>query len=185
MMTQTKLSCLGVSGTRYGASLRKQIKKMEVSQHAKYLCEFCGKVYHLAYFISQSVRIQCFICWCEMLMLHCSMQSRGRLLASGVARIVARLKPAVLTRWSKCFSPFFFEWLKQEFSSLTSFCFHQVLMHSMHCVVCVCVFHSTASAVTVRSTIRRLREQIEGWSNLQYGHLLSYFCPQLLLMFRY
>lgn len=33
-----------VSGTRYGASLRKQIKKMEVSQHSKYFCEFCGKV---------------------------------------------------------------------------------------------------------------------------------------------
>jgi hypothetical protein len=31
-------------GTRYGASLRKQIKKMEVSQHSKYFCEFCGKV---------------------------------------------------------------------------------------------------------------------------------------------
>ncbi|EFH57640.1 hypothetical protein ARALYDRAFT_902615 [Arabidopsis lyrata subsp. lyrata] len=27
----------------YGASLRKQIKKMEVSQHSKYFCEFCGK----------------------------------------------------------------------------------------------------------------------------------------------
>ncbi len=27
----------------YGASLRKQIKKQEVSQHAKYLCDFCGK----------------------------------------------------------------------------------------------------------------------------------------------
>ncbi|GJM93567.1 hypothetical protein PR202_ga10132 [Eleusine coracana subsp. coracana] len=31
------------AGTRYGASLRKQIKKMEVSQHSKYFCEFCGK----------------------------------------------------------------------------------------------------------------------------------------------
>ncbi|KAK2648186.1 hypothetical protein Ddye_015675 [Dipteronia dyeriana] len=30
-------------GTRYGASLRKQIKKMEVSQHSKFFCEFCGK----------------------------------------------------------------------------------------------------------------------------------------------
>lgn len=28
----------------YGASLRKQVKKMEVSQHAKYTCTFCGKV---------------------------------------------------------------------------------------------------------------------------------------------
>jgi len=27
----------------YGASLRKQIKKQEVSQHSKYLCDFCGK----------------------------------------------------------------------------------------------------------------------------------------------
>lgn len=36
--------CFNKKGTRYGASLRKQIKKMEVSQHAKYFCEFCGKV---------------------------------------------------------------------------------------------------------------------------------------------
>ncbi|POW12045.1 hypothetical protein PSTT_04797 [Puccinia striiformis] len=28
---------------RYGASLRKQIKKMEVTQHARYTCTFCGK----------------------------------------------------------------------------------------------------------------------------------------------
>jgi large subunit ribosomal protein L37Ae len=28
---------------RYGASLRKQVKKMEVSQHARYVCTFCGK----------------------------------------------------------------------------------------------------------------------------------------------
>lgn len=31
-------------GTRYGASLRKIIKKFEVAQHARYLCPFCGKV---------------------------------------------------------------------------------------------------------------------------------------------
>ncbi|KAL0924022.1 hypothetical protein M5K25_004823 [Dendrobium thyrsiflorum] len=30
-------------GNKYGASLRKQIKKMEVSQHVKYFCELCGK----------------------------------------------------------------------------------------------------------------------------------------------
>ncbi|KAK2350166.1 60S ribosomal protein L37a [Trifolium repens] len=35
--------CLTLLGTRYGASLRKQIKKMEVSQHSKFFCEFCGK----------------------------------------------------------------------------------------------------------------------------------------------
>lgn len=30
-------------GTRYGASLRKQIKKIEITQHSKYTCSFCGK----------------------------------------------------------------------------------------------------------------------------------------------
>lgn len=34
----------GKYGTRYGASLRKQIKRVEISQHARYVCPFCGKV---------------------------------------------------------------------------------------------------------------------------------------------
>ncbi|KAG4107625.1 hypothetical protein H8356DRAFT_1416999 [Neocallimastix lanati (nom. inval.)] len=33
----------GKYGTRYGASLRKQIKKIEISQHSRYTCPFCGK----------------------------------------------------------------------------------------------------------------------------------------------
>merc|ERR1711976_337977 len=38
-----KVGIVGKYGTRYGASLRKDIKKMEVSQHSKYTCSFCGK----------------------------------------------------------------------------------------------------------------------------------------------
>jgi len=38
-----KVGCTGRYGTRYGASLRKQVKKSEVTQHAKYTCAFCGK----------------------------------------------------------------------------------------------------------------------------------------------
>ena len=38
-----KVGILGKYGTRYGATLRKVIKKMEVTQHAKYGCTFCGK----------------------------------------------------------------------------------------------------------------------------------------------
>mmetsp|Transcript_28229 Transcript_28229/g.71974 ORF Transcript_28229/g.71974 Transcript_28229/m.71974 type:complete len:93 (+) Transcript_28229:47-325(+) len=38
-----KVGIVGKYGTRYGASLRKIIKKMEVSQHSKYACQFCGK----------------------------------------------------------------------------------------------------------------------------------------------
>merc|ERR1711924_217258 len=33
---------VGKYGTRYGASLRKLVKKMEVSQHKKYQSPFCG-----------------------------------------------------------------------------------------------------------------------------------------------
>lgn len=38
-----KVGITGKYGTRYGASLRKQIKKIEISQHSKYTCSFCGK----------------------------------------------------------------------------------------------------------------------------------------------
>ena len=38
-----KAGIVGKYGTRYGASLRKQIKKMEVTQHATFTCSFCGK----------------------------------------------------------------------------------------------------------------------------------------------
>jgi len=38
-----KAGIVGKYGTRYGASLRKTVKKMEISQHAKYICSFCGK----------------------------------------------------------------------------------------------------------------------------------------------
>lgn len=38
-----KAGITGKYGVRYGASLRKTVKKMEVSQHATYTCVFCGK----------------------------------------------------------------------------------------------------------------------------------------------
>ncbi|XP_053201645.1 60S ribosomal protein L37a-like [Panonychus citri] len=38
-----KVGVVGKYGTRYGASLRKMVKKIEVTQHAKYTCTFCGK----------------------------------------------------------------------------------------------------------------------------------------------
>lgn len=38
-----KVGVTGKYGVRYGASLRKQVKKMEVTQHARYVCAFCGK----------------------------------------------------------------------------------------------------------------------------------------------
>ena len=34
---------MGKYGTRYGASLRKTVKKTEISQHAKNTCSFCDK----------------------------------------------------------------------------------------------------------------------------------------------
>ena len=38
-----KAGITGKYGVRYGSSLRKVVKKMEVSQHSKYTCVFCGK----------------------------------------------------------------------------------------------------------------------------------------------
>merc|ERR1711862_444467 len=38
-----KVGVVGKYGTRYGASLRKSVKKMEIIQHSKYLCTLCGK----------------------------------------------------------------------------------------------------------------------------------------------
>ena len=38
-----KVGIVGKYGTRYGASLRKIVKKMEITQHAKYTCNFCGE----------------------------------------------------------------------------------------------------------------------------------------------
>ena len=43
-----KVGVVGKYGTRYGASLRKSVKKMEITQHSKYLCTFCGKVRDLS-----------------------------------------------------------------------------------------------------------------------------------------
>ncbi|KAI4544422.1 hypothetical protein MG293_004688 [Ovis ammon polii] len=40
-----KVGIVGKYGTRYGASLRKMVKKIEISQHAKYTCSFCGKTH--------------------------------------------------------------------------------------------------------------------------------------------
>jgi large subunit ribosomal protein L37Ae len=38
-----KAGIVGKYGTRYGGTLRKVIKKMEVTQHSTYNCSFCGK----------------------------------------------------------------------------------------------------------------------------------------------
>lgn len=37
-----KVGIAGKWGTRYGASIRKQAKKVELLQRAKYICPFCG-----------------------------------------------------------------------------------------------------------------------------------------------
>ena len=38
-----KVGICGKYGTRYGATLRKIVKKFEISQHARYVSPFCGK----------------------------------------------------------------------------------------------------------------------------------------------
>mmetsp|Transcript_31093 Transcript_31093/g.50438 ORF Transcript_31093/g.50438 Transcript_31093/m.50438 type:complete len:93 (+) Transcript_31093:111-389(+) len=38
-----KVGIVGKYGTRYGSSLRKQIKRIEIQQRGRYRCQFCGK----------------------------------------------------------------------------------------------------------------------------------------------
>jgi large subunit ribosomal protein L37Ae len=38
-----KVGIVGKYGTRYGANLRKRVKKYETSKKAKHFCHFCGK----------------------------------------------------------------------------------------------------------------------------------------------
>ncbi|CDI82576.1 ribosomal protein L37a, putative, partial [Eimeria acervulina] len=50
---------VGKYGTRYGASLRKVMKKVELQQHAKYTCPFCGKGLQLCVFILKCNEERC------------------------------------------------------------------------------------------------------------------------------
>mmetsp|Transcript_508 Transcript_508/g.461 ORF Transcript_508/g.461 Transcript_508/m.461 type:complete len:99 (+) Transcript_508:85-381(+) len=38
-----KVGITGKYGTRYGASLRKIVKRYEIQQKSRYMCSFCGK----------------------------------------------------------------------------------------------------------------------------------------------
>jgi large subunit ribosomal protein L37Ae len=38
-----KVGITGKYGTRYGSTLRKLVRKIEVAQHSTYRCVFCGK----------------------------------------------------------------------------------------------------------------------------------------------
>jgi len=38
-----KVGITGKFGTRYGAKLRKQVKKIEIIQRDSYVCVFCGR----------------------------------------------------------------------------------------------------------------------------------------------
>jgi hypothetical protein len=68
---EVDLANYNVVGTRYGAILRKKIKKMEVSQHSEYFCEFCGKVDILLICLHSSLSFL-FNVHCEML-FHASL----------------------------------------------------------------------------------------------------------------
>ncbi|KAG6504215.1 hypothetical protein ZIOFF_036546 [Zingiber officinale] len=114
-----KAGIVGKYGTRYGASLRKQIKKMEVSQHAKYFCEFCGKALYIAHFIVLHIGHFIFSLLCLM---------RRRL-----AQFAVKRKAVGIWGCKDC---------------------GKVKAGGAYTL-------NTASAVTVRSTIRRLREQTE------------------------
>lgn len=108
-------------------------------------------------------------CWYSMLL-------RGRLLVFGAAKIVERWKLGVLTHWSKNLPKVFFPILI-IFSPISGWGYG-LFMH-------VFLFlDSTASAVTVRSTIRRLREQTESWNQFVFLILFSKSKLKFLCLFK-
>ena len=72
-----KVGICGKYGTRYGASLRKVVKKFEITQRAKYVSPFSGKVSNPH--VSMNITHPLFL-------LFNRSASRDRLLESGNAR---------------------------------------------------------------------------------------------------
>jgi hypothetical protein len=122
----------GKYGTRYGASLRKQVKKMEITQHAKYTCTFCGKVRIdlRIYFagtsteraiLENSIRRHTTILIYSNLYLFNRTLSSALLLVSGSARaarrswlVVLGLSPPLLLLPFALLSVVFVKWLKSK-----------------------------------------------------------------------
>lgn len=69
-----KVGIVGKYGTRYGASLRKIVKKMEVSQHKKYQSPFCGAttLKRTGKFIHTSLFIYIYSIFLAVGIWHCS-----------------------------------------------------------------------------------------------------------------
>jgi len=127
-----------------GASLRKQVKKMEITQHATYTCSFCGKVSIVSYctqgevlfctFIKDSVRREAVGIW------HC--RACRKTVAGGA-------------------------WVVVSFSVMESrrLCSHQLAGYdrSSHCaIVCLLLLCRNSLKLTIcPRTIRRLRELTE------------------------
>eukprot|EP00929_Paragymnodinium_shiwhaense_P066241 TRINITY_DN331_c1_g1_i10.p2 TRINITY_DN331_c1_g1~~TRINITY_DN331_c1_g1_i10.p2 ORF type:complete len:103 (-),score=29.36 TRINITY_DN331_c1_g1_i10:50-358(-) len=63
-----KVGITGKYGTRYGASLRKIVKRYEIQQRTRYSCSFCGK---------ESVRR------CAAGLWKCSSKTCGKTIAGG------------------------------------------------------------------------------------------------------
>ncbi|CAJ1430442.1 unnamed protein product [Effrenium voratum] len=93
-----KVGITGKYGTRYGASLRKIIKRYEIQQRARYMCTFCGK---------ENVKREAGGIW------KCKAKSCNRIMAGGcwtlttgpaatVRATIARLRKQLQGRGAQC-----------------------------------------------------------------------------------
>lgn len=131
---------------------------MEVSQHSKYFCEFCGKVKlfksgYLWVWIPSLFASNCMllalIIFCTS-SVCCEEKGCGNLGLQGLWESQSR----------RCLH-FEVKTLVHLFFNIT-FLFSFLILVTNLLLLLLC--DSTASAVTVRSTIRRLREQTESWA---------------------
>lgn len=125
-----KAGVVGKYGTRYGAMLRKSVKKMEISQHATYTCMFCGK---------DSLKRSAVGVW--------KCKGCNKTIAGG-AYVVRYVFAATRVRFfsvCRCLGDFSYT------NTNTAISLHP-LIQPLH------LHNSTPAAVTVRSTVRRLRD---------------------------
>ena len=84
-----KVGICGKYGTRYGASLRKVVKKFEITQRAKYVSPFSGKVSGKTFSIAEHANLT--------LLFFCRIASRESQLESGNARALEEKLQVELT----------------------------------------------------------------------------------------
>jgi hypothetical protein len=135
------------------------VKKLEISQHSKYTCGFCGKVrrFSVLFVTSRGLvrfwwKIPVMVSNLIVFFLNCCGGATGRDKASGRRHLEVHCLQEVYCWWR----------LHPHVRSQVAWLLPVVLTHRDSCLrVIFADYNSTPTAVAVRSTLRRMRELAE------------------------